>query len=62
MTIESPDSLPEGESQDITATTGEENDGGIPAGEDGVGLGAEDRKNTFEPEEDPEIFDRPETD
>lgn len=62
MTIESPDSLPEGESQDITATTGEENDGGVPAGADGVGLGADDRENTFEPEEDPEILARPETD
>lgn len=62
MTIESPDSLPEGESQDITATTHEENDGGIPAGAGGVGVGADNSKNTFEPEEVPHQFEKPETD
>ncbi|MFJ5861203.1 hypothetical protein ACIQCM_07260 [Pseudarthrobacter sp. NPDC092439] len=62
MTIESPDSLPEGESQDITATTDAENDGGIPAGAGGVGLGADDTKNTFEPEEVPHGLEKPETD
>ncbi|MFD5276086.1 hypothetical protein ACFWIX_00855 [Pseudarthrobacter sp. NPDC058362] len=62
MTIESPDSLPEGESQDITATTGEKNDGGIPAGADGVGVGADDTRNTFEPEEVPHGLEKPETD
>lgn len=67
MTIESPDSLPEGESQDITATTeekndGGKNDGGIPAGADGVGVGADDAENTFEPEEVPHGLEPPETD
>ena len=49
MTIESPDSLPEGESQDITAggASGEgtagpgKDDGGIPGGQGGVGIGAD---------------------
>ena len=62
MTIESPDSLPEGESQDITATTEEKNDGGIPTGADGVGVGADDTRNTFEPEEVPHGLEPPETD
>lgn len=62
MTIESPDSLPEGKSQDITATTEEKNDGGIPAGADGVGAGADDTRNTFEPEEVPHGLEPPETD
>ena len=70
MTIESPDSLPEGESQDITAggASGEgtagpgKDDGGIPGGQGGVGVGADDEANTFEPEEVPDATDAPETD
>ncbi|MCU1518515.1 MAG: hypothetical protein JWQ75_3236 [Pseudarthrobacter sp.] len=49
MTINSPESLPDDEPQE----TGKD-DGGVPAGNEGVGLGATNEPNTFEPEEDPE--------
>jgi hypothetical protein len=62
MTINSPESLP----NDDLPTDGPEeteghpqagtknHDGGIPAGNKGVGLGATHEPNTFEPEEAPE--------
>ncbi|MEE2522463.1 hypothetical protein V1639_09220 [Pseudarthrobacter sp. J75] len=53
MTVNSPDSLPDDEVQESAAGQGEKsrNDGGIPGKEQGVGLGASDEPNTFEPEE-----------
>ncbi|RAX44216.1 hypothetical protein DQ354_16745 [Arthrobacter sp. AQ5-06] len=63
MTINSPESLPEDEAEGGAkdgAENGTENstaakpDGGIPTGGKGVGLGATNEPNTFEPEEDPE--------
>jgi hypothetical protein len=61
MSINSPESLPEEEPQDAaedgTKGGAEKGDGGIPAGGDGVGLGATHEANTFEPEEDPEATD-----
>ncbi len=53
MSIKSPESLPDDEPQDGAADGTEKPDGGIPAGDDGVGLGATHEPNTFEPEEDP---------
>lgn len=62
MTINSPDSLPDDELQEgVTASKGKD-DGGVPGGEDGVGIGADAEPNTFEPEEDPEATEGPETD
>ncbi|MDP9999455.1 MULTISPECIES: hypothetical protein [Pseudarthrobacter] len=57
MSINSPESLPEDEPKDAAADGAEKRDGGIPAGSDGVGLGATHEPNTFEPEEDPEAAD-----
>ena len=57
MTINSPESLPEDDPQETAGDGGAEpkkDDGGIPTGQDGVGLGATHEPNTFEPEEDPE--------
>ncbi|GAB5077516.1 hypothetical protein [Arthrobacter sp. AD-310] len=54
MTINSPDSLPEDEPQEVAATRG---DGGIPQGGDGIGIAADGEPNTFEPEEDPDATD-----
>ena len=57
MTINSPESLPGEEPQDGAADGAEKRDGGIPTGSEGVGLGATNEPNTFEPEEDPEAAD-----
>jgi hypothetical protein len=57
MSINSPESLPGEEPQDAAKGGAEKGDGGIPAGGDGVGLGATHEPNTFEPEEDPEATD-----
>ena len=60
MTISSPDSVPSDDPQEAAATgeTGNKKaDGGIPAGDKGVGLGAMGEPNTFEPEEDPGAAD-----
>lgn len=57
MTINSPDSLPDDDAQETPGkgeTDKEKDDGGVPAGQDGVGLGATNEPNTFEPEEAPE--------
>lgn len=59
MTINSPDSLPDDETQaGASGTEGKgasgQNDGGIPRGGDGVGIAADTDPNTFEPEEDPD--------
>lgn len=56
MTISSPDSLPDDDDQQGAAAGAgqEKSDGGVPASNDGVGLGATEEPNTFEPEEDPE--------
>lgn len=57
MTINSPESLPDDDAQEPAANGGadtEKDDGGVPAGQDGVGLGATSEPNTFEPEEAPE--------
>jgi hypothetical protein len=54
MTINSPESLPDDEQQetdDHPAAGTKKHDGGIPAGDKGVGLGATNEPNTFEPEE-----------
>jgi hypothetical protein len=57
MTINSPESLPDDDAEE-TAGNAEpgmkKHDGGIPAGNEGVGLGATQEPNTFEPEEAPE--------
>ena len=52
MTINSPDSLPDDE--DHEAEEKAKGDGGVPGGNDGVGIGADAEPNTFEPEEDPD--------
>jgi hypothetical protein len=65
MTINSPDSLPDDDPQQEETKDGtrsgkdadQKADGGIPAGDKGVGLGATGEPNTFEPEEDPEATD-----
>jgi len=62
MTINSPDSLPEDKPQGGAEGSQGDNDGGIPGGADGVGIGADGEPNTFEPEEDPDATDRPESD
>jgi hypothetical protein len=58
MTVNSPESLPEDDPQQTAGDGGAEpkkdDDGGIPTGQEGVGLGATHEPNTFEPEEDPE--------
>jgi hypothetical protein len=61
MTINSPDSLPDDELQG-GAAPGKGKDGSVPGGADGVGLGADVEPNTFEPEEDPEATEEPQTD
>jgi hypothetical protein len=62
MTINSPDSLPDDELQDGSKGSTGKNDGSIPGGADGVGIGADGEANTFEPEEDPDATNSPETD
>ena len=60
MTISSPDSVPSDDPQEAAApgeTGNKKADGGIPAGDKGVGLGAMGEPNTFEPEEDPGAAD-----
>ena len=64
MTINSPDSLPDDETQEGAAGaegTGAagQNDGGIPQGGDGIGIAADAEPNTFEPEEDPDSTEEP---
>jgi hypothetical protein len=59
MTINSPDALPGDEPEDAK---GNGKDGGVPAGNDGVGLGADAEPNTFEPEEDPDATKDPKND
>ena len=57
MSINSPESLPpqdQDKDKDRSAGKKEADDGGIPGGSDGVGIGAEKEPNSFEPEEDPE--------
>lgn len=58
MTTNSPESMPDDEPQepkgDGGAETTKKDDGDVPAGQEGVGLGATNEPNTFEPEEDPE--------
>jgi hypothetical protein len=57
MTINSPESLPDDDAQETPgngAAEKKKHDGGIPAGNKGVGLGATQEPNTFEPEEAPE--------
>lgn len=56
MTINSPDSLPEDEPQEGSEGKG---DGGIPQGGDGIGVAADGEPNTFEPEEDPDATEDP---
>lgn len=59
MTVNSPDSVPDDEVQE-SAEGGKgksKNDGGIPGEQDGVGMGASDEPNTFEPEEAGEAID-----
>ncbi|MFC9773414.1 MULTISPECIES: hypothetical protein [unclassified Pseudarthrobacter] len=60
MTINSPDSLPD--DGDQAAEEKAKGDGGVPGGNDGVGIGADAEPNTFEPEEDPDSTKGPETD
>lgn len=62
MTINSPDSLPDDDLQEGAAPSKGKDDGGVPGGVDGVGIGAGAEPNTFEPEEDPEATDGPEAD
>lgn len=62
MTIKSPDSLPEDEPQEGAGTAQGKDDGGVPGHVDGVGIGADAEPNTFEPEEDPDATDAPESD
>jgi len=61
MTINSPDSLPGNGQQGAEGSKGKD-DGGVPGGADGVGIGADGEPNTFEPEEDPDATGGPETD
>jgi hypothetical protein len=55
MTINSPDTFPSDDSQEEARTEAKnkKDDGGIPTGDNGVGLGATNEPNTFEPEEVP---------
>jgi hypothetical protein len=62
MTINSPDSLPEDDKQEGASTAQGKGDGEVPGKVDGVGIGADGEANTFEPEEDPDATDAPETD
>ncbi len=62
MTINSPDSLPEEDPQEGAGTAQGKGDGGVPGHVDGVGIGADTEPNTFEPEEDPDATESPETD
>ncbi|MEV7573288.1 hypothetical protein AB0P28_09345 [Pseudarthrobacter sp. NPDC089323] len=64
MTINSPDSLPDDETQEGEAGTegkgtSAQNDGGIPRGGDGIGISADAEPNTFEPEEAPDSTEEP---
>ncbi|TLM83519.1 hypothetical protein [Pseudarthrobacter sp. NamE5] len=69
MTINSPDSLPEDERPGDERPGDErpggaegamrKDDGGIPAGGDGIGIAADAEPNTFEPEEDPDATEDP---
>jgi hypothetical protein len=59
MTINSPDSLPEDEPQKDAADRQGNDDGGIPQGGEGVGIGAGAEPNTFEPEEDSDATEEP---
>ncbi|MGC0236272.1 hypothetical protein ACJJV6_05610 [Arthrobacter nitrophenolicus] len=64
MTINSPDSLPDDETQEGGAGTegkgtSAQNDSGIPRAGDGVGIAADTDPNTFEPEEDPDSTEEP---
>ena len=64
MTVNSPDSLPDDETQEGGAGaegkgTSAKNDGGIPLGGDGIGISADAEPNTFEPEEDPDSTEEP---
>ena len=61
MTINSPDSLPEDDPQEGTGADQGKGDGGVPGHVDGVGIGADAEPNTFEPEEDPDATDAPES-
>jgi hypothetical protein len=57
MTINSPESLPDDDLQETAgngAAETKKDDGGVPTGQEGVGLGATHEPNTFEPEEAPE--------
>jgi hypothetical protein len=56
MSINSPESLPDDEPQEDAAAeaANKKDDGGVPTGADGVGLGFTHEANTFEPEEDTE--------
>lgn len=54
MTINSPDSLPDDDANDAEQSAKGKDDGGVPGGSDGVGVGADAEPNTFEPEEDPD--------
>ena len=56
MSINSPESLPDDEPQEDAAAgaANKKDDGGVPTGADGVGLGVTHEANTFEPEEDTE--------
>ena len=54
MPINTPESLPDENLPEPAAANGNGSDGGIPDGSEGVGLGAMQEPNTFEPEEDPD--------
>lgn len=54
MSINSPDSFPDEEQPEQPAANATASDGGIPGGQGGVGLGATQEPNTFEPEEAPD--------
>lgn len=54
MSINSPESLPEDQDKDRSADKKDADDGGVPGGSDGVGIGADTEPNSFEPEEDPD--------
>lgn len=54
MSINSPESLPEDQDKDRSAGKKDADDGGVPGGSDGVGIGADTEPNSFEPEEDPD--------
>lgn len=60
MTVNSPDSLPEDEPQEGSATARGKGDGGVPGSSDGVGIGSDAEPNTFEPEEDTDSTGGPE--